>query len=191
MAESKEKETIIYHCPLCQMNFSNPDDLHNHDMVTHLNDVNEYKCTECDKTNSREAILQHFAKEHSKFKWSGKRLLYCPACDQLFLSRGKLRRHYFDAHKKWLHNRTCLLCLKVFAKEKERRAHETTEHFNGKLCCRYKNVLKCMKEFETYEMSQSEREGAYYHAGFVGKSDPNLTRKRGCCLSITSFVHDG
>ena len=152
--ESKEKETIIYHCPLCEMNFSNPDDLQNHDMENHLNDVNEYKCTECDKTNSREAILQHFAKEHSKFKWSGKRLLYCPACDQLFLRRGKLRRHYLDAHKKWLHNRTCLLCLKVFAKEKERRAHETTEHFNGKLCCRYKNVLKCMKEFETYEELQ-------------------------------------
>ena len=37
-------------------------------------------------------------------------------------------------------------------------------------------IVEMEKEFETYEMNLSEREGAYYHAGFVGKSDPNLTK---------------
>ena len=142
---------VLFHCPLCDMNFSSTDDLHNHDKEAHLNDVNEFKCTECDKTDSREAILQHFAKEHWKYKRFGKRLLYCPTCDQLFLSRWRLRTHHFHAHKKLLNKRTCPLCLQVFDKERERRTHEDKEHLNGKFCCRYKNLHKCMKEFITYD----------------------------------------
>ena len=145
---------VLYHCPLCQMNFSYRDDLLNHDKEVHLNDVNEYMCPKCGTTEDREAILQHFAKEHSESKKYGKNLLYCPACDQLFLNRPKLRRHYFDAHKKWLNNRTCFLCLKVFDRERQVRTHENTEHFNGKFCCRYKNLFKCLKEFTTYEELQ-------------------------------------
>ena len=153
--EPESQETIMFHCPLCDMNFSYSDDLLNHDKEAHLNDLNEYKCPECDETNNREDILQHFAKEHSKYTQKRfKRLLYCPECDQVFIHRGKLRRHYFDAHKKWLNNRTCLQCLKVFVKEKDRRAHETTEHFKRKLCCRYRNVLKCLQEFNTYDELQ-------------------------------------
>ena len=152
--ESDPVLPVLYHCPLCEMNFPNPEDLPNHDKEVHLNDVNDYNCPKCGKTDNREAILQHFAKEHSETKRSGKKLLYCPACDQLFLKRVKLRRHYFDAHNKWLNNRTCLLCLKVFDKERQVRSHEYSEHLNGKFCCRYKNLHKCMKEFTTYEELQ-------------------------------------
>ena len=37
-------------------------------------------------------------------------------------------------------------------------------------------------------MSVSEREGAYYHAGFVGKSDPNLTKKTREITNNDGFV---
>ena len=45
-----------------------------------------------------------------------------PACDQLFLNRPKLRRHYCDAHKKWLNNRTCKHCFKLFDR-KDKKGH--------------------------------------------------------------------
>ena len=49
-------------------------------------------------------------------------------------------------------------------------------------------IEKMLKESETFEMSTSEREGAYYHAGFVGKNDPNLTKKTREISNFDGFV---
>ena len=38
-------------------------------------------------------------------------------------------------------------------------------------------ILKMESEFETYEMSISEREGSWYHAGYLGKNYSTLAKK--------------
>ena len=38
-------------------------------------------------------------------------------------------------------------------------------------------ILKMQQEMEFHEMSISEREGIYYHGGFVGQNDPKLAQK--------------
>ena len=152
--QSSSKEPLLYHCAFCEMNFSNPDDLFSHDKQLHFTDISEYKCPECEVTNSeKETILQHYAKEHSKSKQE-RQLLYCPTCGQLFFNRKKLRKHHLDAHNKWLNNQTCLLCLKVFKKYKEAKYHEQVEHLNSKLCCRFKVLFKCSEIFTSYEALQ-------------------------------------
>ena len=160
------KDPVLYHCPLCETSFSSPDDLLCHDKEVHMNDVNEYKCPECDKANSKVAILQHYAKEHRKRNFKkqnsveryARKVLHCPSCDQLFLNRQTLRKHHLDAHNKWCNNKTCLLCLKEFDKYKDAAEHEQLDHDNGKFCCRYKIMYKdfpnCNKEFTTNEELQ-------------------------------------
>ena len=163
------KEPVLYHCLLCEKNFSSSDELLCHDKEIHMNDVNEYKCPECGKTSSREATFQHFAKEHRKRNYKrerdverfGRRVLHCLDCDQLFLERQPLRKHYLDAHNKWCNKKTCLLCLKEFDKYNDTVYHEQTEHENRNFCCRFKHVEKskqnkdvCQKEFTTYEELQ-------------------------------------
>ena len=153
------KEPVMYHCPFCEKNFSSSDNLLSHDKETHMNDVDEYKCPECDFTNSRKTTLQHFAKEHRNrnYKKLGealrheRKILFCLTCDQLFLKRQTLRKHYLDAHNNWCNDKTCLLCLKEFDSYKDARYHEQVEHNNGKFCCRYRHGSNCDKEFTTYD----------------------------------------
>ena len=78
-----------------------------------------------------------------------------------------------DSDGKWVQKCLLITSLKSFAAgeyvhipEKEPEPEKSIDEL----------IVEMEKEFETYEMSVSEREGAYYHAGFVGKSDPNLTK---------------
>ena len=49
-------------------------------------------------------------------------------------------------------------------------------------------ILKMQEEMETHDMSISEREGGYYHGGFLGKNDPKLAKKADQIQDGEAFV---
>ena len=132
-----------HHCVFCDTNL---EEQAHHDKICHFSeDRNQYICPECDFTSDdKVSLMNHFAVNHKK-----KHLYYCPKCDQAYFDRRKFRVHYYLAHGgEWIDDKTCMMCLKTFARAAFCRNHMEKEHLNNMFKCRWKVCSEL--EFSSY-----------------------------------------
>ncbi len=66
MAANKNKQGIIYRCPLCFMTLN--------DVVIDKYDDGKYHCVKCGYVATHEELLSHYAEFRSRYKYIGTRL---------------------------------------------------------------------------------------------------------------------